>query len=126
MRPLGVLQVSLKKWNFTSLRFLYLSTKYIFSSSTLNRCFYLSIASDSFITLYDPIFLLWVGSDQVMDYYTTEREFVVGVVRTRQNLHAAAGESDDTVGYYASDGRTHDACEKRLTRATQITEGNMP
>ena len=56
---------------------------------------------------------------------TKKRELVVGVVRAKQNVHAAAGESDDTVGYHASDGRIHDSCEKRLTGAVQIAEGNM-
>lgn len=54
-----------------------------------------------------------------------KRELVVGVVRTTQNLHKAAGESDDTVGYHASDGRIRDSCEKRLTGVVQLVEGKM-
>ena len=52
-----------------------------------------------------------------------ERELNVGVVRRNQNLGAAAGESDDTVGYQASDGCIR---EKRLTRVVQLVEGIMP
>ena len=47
-----------------------------------------------------------------------DRQLVVGVVRTNQNLHAAAGESDDTVGYQASDGCI------RNSGVVQLVEGN--
>lgn len=54
-----------------------------------------------------------------------KRELVVGVVRAKHNLHEAAGESDDTIGYQASDGLIRNSCEKRLIGVAQLVEGNI-
>ena len=51
------------------------------------------------------------------------RDVVVGVVRAQHNLHQSAGEVDDTIGYFARDGRIRNSSEKRLTGATEIREG---
>ena len=55
-----------------------------------------------------------------------KRELVVGVVRTTQNLHEAAGESHDTVGYQAWNGCIRNSCEKGQTGVVQSVEGNVP
>ena len=55
-----------------------------------------------------------------------ERALVVGVVRTTQNLHEAAGESHDTVGYQAWNGCIRNSCEKGQTGVVQSVEGNVP
>ena len=39
-------------------------------------------------------------------------------------MHEAAGESDDTVGYQASDGNIRNSCEKGQTGVVQLVEGN--
>lgn len=46
-------------------------------------------------------------------------------MRIKHNLHESAGESDDTVGYHASDGRIRNSCEKKYTGVVQLVEGNM-
>lgn len=51
---------------------------------------------------------------------------MVGVVRKKHDLHEAAGEVDDTIGYQASDGRIRNSCENRQTRVVQLVEGNTP
>ena len=51
---------------------------------------------------------------------------MVGVVRKKHNLHEAAGEADDTIGYQASDGRIRNSCENRQTRVVQLVEGDIP
>ena len=39
-------------------------------------------------------------------------------------MHEAAGESDDTVGYQASDGNIRNSCEKGQTGVVQLVKGN--
>lgn len=53
-----------------------------------------------------------------------KRELVVGVVRANHKLHKSAGESNDTVGYYTSDGHLLNACEKKDTKSAQPVEGS--
>ena len=52
-----------------------------------------------------------------------KRELVVGVVRANHKLHKSAGESNDTVGYYTSDGHLLNACDKKDAKSAQPVEG---
>lgn len=52
-----------------------------------------------------------------------KRQLVVGVVRANHKLHKSAGESNDTIGYYTSDGHLLNACEKKETKSGQPVEG---
>lgn len=53
-----------------------------------------------------------------------KRELVVGVVRENHNVHKSAGESNDTIGYYTSDGHLLNACESKDTKSAQPVEGS--
>ena len=53
-----------------------------------------------------------------------KRELVVGVVRANHRPHKSAGECNDSVGYYTSDGHLLNACDKNNTKSAQPVEGS--
>ena len=53
----------------------------------------------------------------------SKRELVVGVVRASHKLHKPAGEYNDAIGYYTSDGHLLNACDKNDEKSAQPVGG---